>query len=253
MFTGLQPKAHGAVRHSTEDAALFLGVPLLPETFQHNGYITRGISSNSQVTSAFGFGRGFDVYECPVWETQVTPKGIESLQSLDEPFFLFLHYMGPHQPYAPPAPWLGLYHGQAGVSSEEDLSDAGKAERQQKEEAYFEEITAEDRRVGRLAHGLVIRATIDIAGAILIVRVPQEGGRHMDGRHHAAALLIDMAHGLSGQRAGSPVVLFSRHDSFLFRCLHTVVFPSLRSPPRKATCRRSPSRPSSPSAHEVQR
>ncbi|MFB3786581.1 MAG: sulfatase [bacterium] len=161
MFTGLQPKAHGAVRHATQEAALYLGVPLLPETFQRNGYITRGISSNSQVTAAFGFGRGFDAYECPVWETQVSLKAIDSLQSLDEPFFLYLHYMGPHQPYAPPAPWLGLYHGQTGFTREETLSDTDKAERQQKEEAYFEEITAEDRRIGQVLRELAWQGVLD--------------------------------------------------------------------------------------------
>ncbi|HOJ60212.1 MAG TPA: sulfatase [bacterium] len=161
MFTGLQPRAHGAVRHSTQDAALFLGVPLLPEAFQKNGYYTCGISSNSQITSAFGFGRGFDVYECPVWESQVTPKGIEHLRSLNEPFFLYLHYMGPHQPYAPPAPWLGLYHGQTGFSNDLALSDADKAERQQKEEAYFEEITAEDRRIGQVLRELAWQGVLD--------------------------------------------------------------------------------------------
>ncbi len=139
MMTGLQPKAHGAVRHSTQGAALYSGVPLLAEAFQNAGFTTVGISSNAQVTSKFGFARGFDVYECPVWETVVTPKAVKRLKTIKEPFFLYLHYMAPHAPYTPLKPWAGLYDGMTEYKEQD---------------AYCAEISLVDRRLGRVLRQL---------------------------------------------------------------------------------------------------
>jgi arylsulfatase A-like enzyme len=146
IFTGLQPKAHGAVRHATQGAGLFLNAPRLAEAFKKAGHKTAAVSSNAQVSPAFGFDWGFDIFLSSVWESQVSLKGVEQLQTLDEPFFLYLHYMGPHQPYEPASPWKGMYQGHH-AHAEQD--------------AYAEEITQEDHQIGAIIKELAQQGLLD--------------------------------------------------------------------------------------------
>ncbi|MEW6237191.1 MAG: sulfatase [Candidatus Omnitrophota bacterium] len=146
IFTGLQPKAHGAVRHSLTGANLYPGVPLLAEWFHKAGFAAAAVSSNSQITRAFGFSRGFDEYICPVSEEDVTPQGLKLLQRLNEPFFLYLHYIAPHQPYEPARPWRDLFLGKT-PTPQEDLHCA--------------EIAIDDRRVGAILKELSRQGLLD--------------------------------------------------------------------------------------------
>jgi len=146
IFTGLQPKAHGAVRHATQGAGLFLNAPRLAEAFKKAGHKTAAVSSNAQVSPAYGFNWGFDIFLSSVWESQVSLKGVEQLQTLDEPFFLYLHYMGPHQPYEPASPWKGMYQGHH-AHAEQD--------------AYAEEITQEDHQIGAIIKELAQQGLLD--------------------------------------------------------------------------------------------
>lgn len=139
MMTGLQPYAHGAVRHSLSNAYLYDSIPRMAQIFQQNGFENIGISSNAQVTSAFGFSRGFDDYECPVRENQVTTMGLDYLDKINEPFFLYLHYMAPHDPYIPPHSLYTLYQGQ---------TDYPALDR------YCAEITLDDQRIGLILREL---------------------------------------------------------------------------------------------------
>lgn len=146
LFTGLHPKAHGAERHAIEGARLLTGVPRLAERFKNSGFHTAGISSNAQITDDFGFNQGFDIYECPVREHQVTKRGLHWLQQLNEPFFLYLHFIAPHQPYEPPDVYAGMYQGQSD-KTEQDL--------------YLAEITAEDRSIGKIIAELSRQGLLD--------------------------------------------------------------------------------------------
>lgn len=140
MFTGLYPPAHGAVRHAVNGAALHEGVPRLAEALAARGLETIGISANAQVTKAYGFAKGFAHYDCPVFESQVSERAAETLRRVDEPFFLYLHYMGPHQPYEPPEDYAPVYAGRS-LYPELDL--------------YLAEVTLEDRRLGEVLLELV--------------------------------------------------------------------------------------------------
>lgn len=135
IFTGVQPKAHGATRHAIDGAALYENVPRMAEWFLKQEYYTAAVSSNAQISPPYGFGRGFERYLCPVSEYQVTPRGIEALRSLHEPFFLYLHYIAPHAPYDPPAVFGEPYAG---------LTDYPEQDR------HCGEITLDDQRIGRV-------------------------------------------------------------------------------------------------------
>ena len=121
ILTGLYPTAHGAISNTAHGLAE--DVPLLASLLQDVGYFTAGFYRNGSVKPVWGFGRGFDVYEMPdkeyaaelggdaagedrpVWvidDRAVTFKAEPLLRTVESPFFLYLHLIGPHDPYTPP-------------------------------------------------------------------------------------------------------------------------------------------------------
>lgn len=152
LFTGLHPIAHNAKRHALRGNSLLHNVPLLAESFKEAGFNTVGISSNAQITDKFGFARGFDVYECPVNENAVTPRGLHWLRSLDEPFFMYLHYMAPHAPYEPPATLASIYKGKHPRMDDKE---------RELQDLYCAEITLDDRRIGEVLKELSLQGILE--------------------------------------------------------------------------------------------
>jgi len=210
MFSGLQPLAHGAVRHATQSAMIHLGVPMLAEAFQQAGCSTQGVTSNAQVTNQFGFSKGFDSYRFTNFESNVTPMGLDILKTLDEPYFLYLHYMGPHSPYEPASPWKGMYRGKA---------------KYKEQNAYSEEITLEDRRIGLILKELSMQGLLNRTLIWLVSDHGEEFWEH-DWNGHGAKLYEETVRTVSiishpaglpmGQRITQPVT-------------HADMFPTLAS------------------------
>jgi len=135
LLTSLLPSSHGAV---SKPAALSQDAVLLAEVFQEGGYATGGIVSNINLAPSFGFDQGYDEYhylgpdylagaresssKLILYQLfrrvyfQVKPglrvgdfyqsaetvnaKAFDFLERHeDSRFFLFLHYMDPHDPY----------------------------------------------------------------------------------------------------------------------------------------------------------
>src|SRR5262245_57142758 len=112
LFTGLLPQAH---RVNPRAAALPEALPILPEILRGLGYATFGVVANGNVSSAFGFARGFDAYEhlregATGAIHQRSDRVNEAVFALlerrpaDRPFFLYVHTADPHWPYTPPEP-----------------------------------------------------------------------------------------------------------------------------------------------------
>jgi arylsulfatase len=88
------------------------GIPTLPEILAHEGYATAAVSSSVVVRNTpstanlhGGFGRGFQSFheECVEQDAAcVNAQALQLLDTLQEPFFLYLHYLEPHNPYSPP-------------------------------------------------------------------------------------------------------------------------------------------------------
>jgi arylsulfatase A-like enzyme len=91
----------------------------LAEVLRAHGYATAGFSANAGLTTGHGFGQGFAAYQAfptperpetrrmfwpPVRAETVNDAALEWLAGLppDKPVFLYLQYMEPHTPYAPP-------------------------------------------------------------------------------------------------------------------------------------------------------
>ncbi len=112
LFTGLLPQAH---RIQSRTDAIPEGLPLLAERLRSRGYATFGVVTNGNVSGAFGFARGFDVYEeLREGSTreihQLSDRANEAAFALlerrpdDRPFFLYVHTTDPHWPYTPREP-----------------------------------------------------------------------------------------------------------------------------------------------------
>jgi arylsulfatase len=91
--------------------------PTLASVLKEAGYETVAAVDNPNVASSLGYSRGFDRYR-ETWEEKdlvtemdrtraITGEGVRHLRqaSPDRPFLLWLHYVNPHAPYEPPAPW----------------------------------------------------------------------------------------------------------------------------------------------------
>jgi arylsulfatase A-like enzyme len=102
IVSGELPRTHGVL--SFEDV---LDSPYsLAEMLREHGYATGGFNTNSWVTKEFGYARGYDHYDTqsgqPSAEVNVRVlKWLDSL-STENPFFLYVHTLDPHDPYNPP-------------------------------------------------------------------------------------------------------------------------------------------------------
>jgi len=112
IFTGLGPRFHGANRR---DEALSDDAETLAEIFHRAGYRTAGFVTNGNVGPEVGFAQGFgrynvlgerDLAELHHLSDRVNERVFSWLgrraEVDDAPFFLYLHTMDPHAPYAPP-------------------------------------------------------------------------------------------------------------------------------------------------------
>jgi arylsulfatase A-like enzyme/Flp pilus assembly protein TadD len=126
VLTGLLPRRHGV-----RDNGQVLGprVPTLAEHLRAQGYATAAFVSGYPLRALFGLDRGFDRYDdtLPVgaegWVERAAPDttaaALAWLRGARRPFFLWVHYYDPHDPYAPPrAFWRpgprGAYDGEVG-------------------------------------------------------------------------------------------------------------------------------------------
>jgi arylsulfatase A-like enzyme len=106
LFTGLLPLDH-MVRKNSQ--ILDQQLTTVAEMLQEQGYNTAGIVSLGALKSKFGFNQGFDTYDedFPSQWFRVGGEITESAQrwlktGASEPYFMFVHYSDPHEPYTPP-------------------------------------------------------------------------------------------------------------------------------------------------------
>ncbi len=109
ILSGLLPRRHGVRDNGRLLAA---GVPLLSEHLRARGYSTGAFVSGFPLQRAFGLDRGFEHYD------DTMPEGVEGwverraggtveaalewLAKAEPPWFLWLHFYDPHDPYLPP-------------------------------------------------------------------------------------------------------------------------------------------------------
>lgn len=114
LLTGLWPWSHaGATQRPAGAPYLRSGFATLAERLGAGGYATAGFVANAGLRAGEGYAQGFQVWDESPSTTE--PGAIETvlrpalswLATAREPFFLWVHAMDPHHPYASPgtAPW----------------------------------------------------------------------------------------------------------------------------------------------------
>ena len=174
MLTGVTPLVHGV--HDNNNDRLAASVVTLAERLHGDGLATAAFIGAFVLDSQFGLARGFDVYDdrfkVPVGAgyasyaerraDEVSRGAIAWLeQHREAPFFLFVHYFDPHQPYVPPAPFDARY------------ADA----------PYDGEIAFTDQEIGHLLDAL---ARLRLADSTLVVITGDHGqafGEHGEEMH----------------------------------------------------------------------
>ncbi|MCO6432434.1 MAG: sulfatase [Deltaproteobacteria bacterium] len=123
MFTSMLPSDHGVItgfmaimshRKAKANPSIKLnripaGEITLGEYMRAAGYQTIGVADNLNIGDEMGFSRGFEQF------TMYRYKGAETINrtvneslkkiSAEKPYFLYLHYMDPHEPYHRRKPW----------------------------------------------------------------------------------------------------------------------------------------------------
>jgi len=102
-----------------------LGIPSgttpIAEILRDRGYSTIAVSAShivratpTEYNPGGGFDRGFDTFvEACRWRhgNCLNNSVFAELEQIEEPFFLYLHYMEPHSPYRPPKNWKNRFAG----------------------------------------------------------------------------------------------------------------------------------------------
>jgi arylsulfatase len=188
LLTGRYPNA--CVNDSYELAADTLATHL-----RDTEYTTGAYHSNPYVSRAYGFDRDFDSFDDDLYlgsnklvalaqraldkvrnrhyaraET-INERALAFVDSAEEPFFLWGHYMDPHGPYSPPREYQEVFHDEyvgmkraqklykrAAVTDPESITDE---ERREMVNLYDEEIRYADAQLGAFLDGLESRGLLE--------------------------------------------------------------------------------------------
>ncbi len=137
LLTGREPPAHRVRNNGTY--TLPADEATLAEAFQGAGYETRAMIAAFVLEGKFGLTRGFDVYDdvleagvegssfgSQIPADRAAAKALRWLENRDgdRPFFAWLHFYDPHQPFEPPQRWAerfpqDLYSGEIAFMDEQ--------------------------------------------------------------------------------------------------------------------------------------
>lgn len=118
ILTGLYPPAHGVRDNGAY--ALGPGAVTMAERFHGSGYVTQAFVSALVLNRRYGLGQGFDGYDDDLWSEDAPPtfmirdrpaprtadRVVSWFENWDgtpdaPPFFVWVHFFDPHQPYEP--------------------------------------------------------------------------------------------------------------------------------------------------------
>ena len=107
LLTGLHPQVHQAIERAD---GLPSELPYLPEILADAGHRTAAFVSNLNVGRKLGFDRGFTDYaqvrgHRKIDAGAVNRRVVGLSEGLAPPYFLYVHYVDPHDPYRPERSW----------------------------------------------------------------------------------------------------------------------------------------------------
>ncbi|MDH3401998.1 MAG: sulfatase-like hydrolase/transferase [Acidobacteriota bacterium] len=202
VFTGLLPQEH---RANDDDEGLAEEAVTLAEMLTAAGFETAGFSANGNAAQGPDFDQGFATWTHAAQSRSgpLVEQAIAWLRSRDaqRPFFLWVHTIDPHAPYAPPA---DLREAFAPPGTDPELGSLRTFERlQHKELALTPEITAQlvglydaeirnnDRSFGRFLAELRALGLADDTIVVFLSDHGEEFGEH-GGWSHGKTLYAEM-------------------------------------------------------------
>ena len=183
IITGLYPVSHGFIPPDSRDTAeksvtrLPDALTTMAEALGSHGYQALGITPNPWTTQIFGFGQGYDKY---IFRNRAPADAITKIAEVlyDErdtkrPLFLFVHYLDPHWPYEPPAPFDTKFTGDLKFRgySREELIHLNQ---------YDGEIAFMDQEIGKFIDFLKKRGAYDNS---LIIIIGDHGEQFLEHGH----------------------------------------------------------------------
>ena len=186
MLTGLYASGHGILKNG---GSLREDVLTLPEVLRERGYRSGAFVSAYTLGKHTKLQRGFDPYNIELPRRRRRPAGktyaearswIRERARAGQPFFLFLHFFDPHNPYDPPGEFAKMFRDDperfAGVFPSRDrrrFRKTGTPELFRDLIARYDgEIAYADSQVGRLLEQL---EQLGIAGHTLLAFVSDHG------------------------------------------------------------------------------
>ncbi len=167
LFTGLRPQRHQAISLNDQ---LPEEAPYLPALLAQRGFTTIAYIGNaSNIGGKRGFRRGFTAsgqWMGPpkIRGTEVNRLTFEMLPQARPPYFLWVHYVDPHDPYEPPAAWPpgspARTYVQPGPFTENGTMPSA-AELEQMRDQYDGEIHAVDQAITALLAELERRGLLE--------------------------------------------------------------------------------------------
>jgi arylsulfatase A-like enzyme len=223
MFTGLTVRGHGV---DTGAAALPDTLTTLAECFRRAGYATHAFVGNAMLAPHRGFAQGFQRYHLPeraidsvclgeAMATRLRPRPMaEETATRDitdaaiawtdahrnDDFFLWVHYLDPHLPYAPPAEQVERMNVHDELGFTLDITSAtrptmdlfGTPERRVWAKSLYDgEVRYVDAEIGRLLDALQASGIYDDALIVFSVDHGEEFWDH-DGFEHGHTLYEEL-------------------------------------------------------------
>ena len=177
LFTGLYPTSHGINPHKAIIKARKSDTNKLTDknvtittALKSVGYQTAAVSSNPWIGPSFGYGPGFDQFrEIMRLDADHVVSAAEEMvdgfaQNPDQPFFLYLHFMDPHNPYLAHEESAGMFTDDLSLFFNFKYPD----HRARPMQLYDGEIRNADHYIGQFFDSLKRRGLYDQARIILI-------------------------------------------------------------------------------------
>ena len=176
LLTSTYPNVHGA---QDRPDVMRSGLPTLAKAIEKAGYETHGIMNNPNCLPIWGFGQEFNRYvdvNSAHWakadDAEVVDTALATLDmAANQPWFLYVHAMGPHEPYTPPPPYDTKFPPEHEGRNEEETKVLHE------KSLYDGEIAYTDAQFGRLVESLKARGLYDSS---LIIVLSDHGEQFME-------------------------------------------------------------------------
>jgi arylsulfatase A-like enzyme len=235
-MTAVQPSRFG--RSKVFGFAIPRRLPTVAGILHERGWQTAAVSASpivrktrSSKNPAGGYGRGFDQFHESCLDREaacVNKQARKFLDSLAEPFFLYLHYMEPHDPYDPPdsfeQPYARPHDGPDFIAAGDPSPIAAMTYAQGPQldirdedwqhliDLYDDEINYFDAHFGELLSDLDARGLADRTIVALVADHGEEFAEHRDVMHCRSVADVQMhtplvirVPGVSPARVAAPV------------------------------------------------